>query len=78
MWILALIAIVASSLGIIIGIVRGLSAMLGSEPREQIAKQPIIASLMIAALVVFSIALALYPQLFFEPVHRAAEALSLF
>jgi len=78
MWILALIAIVASSLGIIIGMIRGLSAMLGSETREEMAKQPLVASLMVAALLVLSVALALYPQLFFEPVHHAAQALSLF
>jgi formate hydrogenlyase subunit 3/multisubunit Na+/H+ antiporter MnhD subunit len=77
-WGLALIALVVSSLGIVIGLLRGLSAMLGNSPRDDVARQPVLASLMVLGLVALTIVLGLYPQLFLEPAQRAAQALSLF
>jgi len=77
-WGLALLALVVSSLGIVIGLLRGLSAMLGSSPRDDVARQPVLASLMVLGLAALTIVLGLYPQLFLEPVQRAAQALSLF
>lgn len=77
-WALTLLALIASSAGIVIGLVRGLSAMLGDQPRDDMARQPIIASLMVLALAALTILLSLYPQLFFEPIQIAAEALSRF
>jgi hypothetical protein len=52
--------------------------MLGAAPRDDIARQPIIASLMVLALAGLVIILGLHPQLFLEPVRNAVEAFSLF
>jgi NADH:ubiquinone oxidoreductase subunit 2 (subunit N) len=75
---LALLAILASSAGIIIGLLRGLSAMLGSDDREDVVRQPILASMMVLALAALVIVLGLYPQLFLGLVQSAAQAFSLF
>jgi formate hydrogenlyase subunit 3/multisubunit Na+/H+ antiporter MnhD subunit len=48
-WLLALL-LVASSAGIVIGLLRGLAAMRGPEPRQDVARQPVVASLMVLAL----------------------------
>jgi formate hydrogenlyase subunit 3/multisubunit Na+/H+ antiporter MnhD subunit len=73
-WALTLVAILASSIGIIVGVFRGLGAMLGRDPRNEIARQPLIASLMVVALAGLAVFLGLYPQLFLEPIQKAAEA----
>jgi formate hydrogenlyase subunit 3/multisubunit Na+/H+ antiporter MnhD subunit len=75
LWMLLL---VLSSAGIVVGSLRGLRAMLGSEPRQDIAGQPIISSVMVLALAALSIVLGLYPQLLLGPVEMAAQAFSLF
>jgi len=77
-WILTLVALIVSSAGIVIGLLRGLSAMLGAGPRDDVQRQPAIASIMILALAALTILLGLYPQLFLEPVRATVEALSLF
>jgi formate hydrogenlyase subunit 3/multisubunit Na+/H+ antiporter MnhD subunit len=74
-WVLVVVALLASSAGIIIGLLRGLSAMLGAASRDDIPRQPMVASLMILALVALVIVLGLYPQLLLEPVRMATEAL---
>lgn len=66
--------LLASSAGIVIGLIRGLNAMRGAEPRHDVARQPLVASLMVLALVAFTILLGLYPQLLLGPVNNAAEA----
>jgi formate hydrogenlyase subunit 3/multisubunit Na+/H+ antiporter MnhD subunit len=76
--IVALVALLASSVGILIGLFRGLSAMLGADPREDVARQPVIASLMILALIGLVIVLGIYPQLFLETVESAAQVFSSF
>ena len=76
--VLVLLALLVASAGIAIGLMRGLSAMLGTSPREDIARQPIIASFMVMALAVLVVILGLYPQLLLEPVLSAAEAFSSF
>lgn len=78
LWFVALIAIVASSAGIVIGALRGLGALRGTVDHSQAPRQPILGSLMIGVLIVLTIGLGLYPQLFIEPVQRAAQALSAF
>lgn len=78
MWILAFLAIIVSSAGIAIGTLRGLSAMLGDKPRPEMARDPVVASLMVAAMATLVVILGLYPDLFIEPVQRAAQAISLF
>lgn len=78
LWIAALVALLASSAGIVLGLLRGLSAMLGQEPQPGAGRQPSIASLMILALILFVLAAALVPQLFLEPVSVAAGASTLF
>jgi multicomponent Na+:H+ antiporter subunit D len=70
--------LLASSGGIGIGLLRGLSSMLGEDPREEIQRQPVVASVLILILAGLVIALGLYPQLFLQPIERAVEALALF
>jgi formate hydrogenlyase subunit 3/multisubunit Na+/H+ antiporter MnhD subunit len=67
-----------SSAGIVIGLLRGLGAMLGSETRDDVAGQPIIASALVLALAVLVITLGLYPHLFLEPIQSAVQAFSFF
>ena len=45
---------------------------------DDVARQPIIASLMVLALAGLVIILGLHPQLFLEPIRNAVEAFSLF
>jgi formate hydrogenlyase subunit 3/multisubunit Na+/H+ antiporter MnhD subunit len=71
-------ALLVSSIGIAIGLLRGLSAMLGDDSRTDMARQPFIASLMIVILAVLVVILGLYPQLFLDPVLSAAEVFSAF
>ena len=71
---LTLVAILASSAGIAIGLLRGLSAMLGGEPDRETDRQPVIASAMVLALIILAMALGLYPQLLLEPVRTVARA----
>lgn len=70
--------LLASSAGIIVGLLRGSSVMLGSSSRKPVTRQPIVASLMIVALAALVIALGLYPQLLLAPIQKAVQALSLF
>lgn len=70
--------LLASSAGIAIGLLRGLNAMLGTDPRDDVARQPVIASLMVLALAAVVIILGFYPQLFLKPVQSAVQAFSLF
>jgi len=70
--------LVAASAGIVIGLLRGLNAMLGAEPRDKIARQPLLASLFVLALAALVIILGIAPQLFLEPVSKAAQAFALF
>lgn len=78
LWVLTVVALLASSAGIVVGLLRGLGAMQGADERQDVAPQPIIASLLLLGLVAFSLLLSLYPQLFLEPVSNAARAFSLF
>lgn len=79
-WLLALavVALVASSLGVVIGLLRGLRAMQGADARRDVVGQPIIASLLVLVLAAFSLVLAFYPQLFWEPVSSAVRAFPFF
>jgi formate hydrogenlyase subunit 3/multisubunit Na+/H+ antiporter MnhD subunit len=56
--------LLAGSVGIVIGVLRGLGAMLGDEPQRQVAHQPRIASALVLLLAGLAIAISLYPQLF--------------
>lgn len=76
-WLWALI-LLASSAGIVIGLLRGLSGMLGANPRDDIARQPVIASLMVLGLAGLVVVLGLHPQLFLESIRGAVDAFSLF
>jgi len=77
-WILTLIALVVSSAGIVIGLLRASSAMLGQGPRDDIHRQPILASVLVLAMAALTIFLGLYPQFLLEPVLATVKALSLF
>ena len=72
------ILLLVSSAGIVIGVLRGLNAMLGDRPREDVARQPRLASLLVILLAVVVILLGVFPHLFLEPVSRAAQAFALF
>lgn len=78
LWVLTLLALLASSVGIVIGLLRGLGAMQGSDDRKEVAPQPVIASLLLLGLIAFSLLLGVYPQLFLELVSDAVQAFSLF
>jgi multicomponent Na+:H+ antiporter subunit D len=78
LWVLTLFALLASSVGIIIGILRGLRAMQGPDAGQGVARQPILASLLVLGLVALSLVLGLYPQLFLEPLSDTAQAFALF
>jgi formate hydrogenlyase subunit 3/multisubunit Na+/H+ antiporter MnhD subunit len=52
--------------------------MFGEDPREEIRRQPVVASVLILIVAGLVIALGLYPQLFLPPIERAVEALALF
>jgi formate hydrogenlyase subunit 3/multisubunit Na+/H+ antiporter MnhD subunit len=70
--------LLASSFAIGIGLLRGLSHMLGATPSDLQIRQPVIASLVVVVLAATVIALGLYPQLFLEPILKTVEALALF
>ena len=70
--------LLASSGGIVIGLLRGLSSMLGEEPRDDVTRQPVVASVLIVIVAGLVIALGLYPQLYLPPIQRAVEAFALF
>jgi formate hydrogenlyase subunit 3/multisubunit Na+/H+ antiporter MnhD subunit len=76
-WVWTLLLVVSSA-GIVVGLLRGMNAMLGVEPRADVARQPIIASVMVVTLAALAVVLGLYPQLLLDPVQRAAQAFSLF
>ena len=75
---LQLLLLLASSAGIVIGLLRGLNAMLGTRTRDDMARQPRLAAFFVLALVILVIVLGLVPQLLLEPVSRAAQAFALF
>ena len=75
---LVLLALLTASTGIVIGVLRGLSAMLGADPREDLERQPIIASFMVLVLAALVILLGLYPQILLDPITSAVDALSSF
>jgi NADH-quinone oxidoreductase subunit N len=76
-WLWTLLLLVSSA-GIIVGLLRGLNAMLGADARPEVARQPIVASLLLLILAALTVALGLYPQLLLDPVQSAAQAFSLF
>lgn len=78
LWVLTLLAFIASSVGIVVGLLRGLAAMQGADARHDVARQPVIASLFVLVLAALSLVLGLYPQLFLEPVSEAVRFFSLF
>jgi formate hydrogenlyase subunit 3/multisubunit Na+/H+ antiporter MnhD subunit len=73
---LVILPLLASAAGILIGLLRSLSAMLGAGPRREVSSQPIIASLMILVLVALLILAGLRPQLFLERVSSAVAVFS--
>jgi formate hydrogenlyase subunit 3/multisubunit Na+/H+ antiporter MnhD subunit len=77
-WVLTMAALLASFVGIVVGLLRGLQAMRRFEERADMERQPVLASFMIMALGALTIVLGLYPQLFLKQVSEAARAISLF
>jgi formate hydrogenlyase subunit 3/multisubunit Na+/H+ antiporter MnhD subunit len=77
-WAITLVALLASSVGVVIGVLRALGAMAGFEPRDDVAPQPVLASLLLLSLIAFGVVLGLRPQIFAESVSTAVRALSLF
>ncbi len=74
-WVLTLIGLLVSTAGPLIGLLRGLSAMLETNPRPDAVRQPALASLLVLALGALTVILGLYPQLCLEPIQRAVQAL---
>jgi len=72
------VLLLASSVGIVVGLLRALGAMLGDEPRDDMGKQPVARSMLVVLVAALVIALGVYPQLFLQPIRRAVEALALF
>jgi formate hydrogenlyase subunit 3/multisubunit Na+/H+ antiporter MnhD subunit len=70
--------LLASSAGIAIGLLRALSSMLGESPRDEAARQPVVASILIIVVAALVMALGIYPQLLLPPIERAVGALALF
>lgn len=70
--------LMASSAGIVVGLLRGLNAMLGAPGREDVIRPPILARVMIFALVGLTVVLGLFPQLLLDPIQRVAQAFPLF
>lgn len=75
MWWFTLLALAASSAGIIMGTLRGLSAMMETIPGQEKSRQPFGASLMVLILAALTIILGLYPQWFLEPAQKAVQVL---
>ncbi len=57
--------LVAAAAGIVVGVLRGLAAMLG-EPRPDVPNQPRIASTLVLILAILATIVGFYPQLFLE------------
>lgn len=64
-WSAGLILLIGS-VGIAVGVLRGLGAMLGDEPRPDVPNQPRIASALVLALAGLTTVVGFYPQLFLE------------
>ncbi|MBN1135719.1 MAG: hypothetical protein JXM73_03995 [Anaerolineae bacterium] len=56
--------LLAGTVGIVVGVLRGLGAMLGDEPRPDVPSQPRIASALVLALAGLALVVGFYPQLF--------------
>jgi formate hydrogenlyase subunit 3/multisubunit Na+/H+ antiporter MnhD subunit len=70
--------LMASSAGIVIGLLRGLNAMLGAPGREDMIRPSVLARIMILALALLTVVLGLFPQLLLDPVQTVAQAFPLF
>jgi NADH-quinone oxidoreductase subunit N len=68
----------ASSAGIVVGLLRGLGSMMDGETSITLTRQPLAASMMVLILGALVIILGLHPQLFLDPVQSAVKAFSLF
>lgn len=77
-WVVTLLALIVSSTGIVVGLVRVLGAMAGTQRRDDVARQPFFASALILGLIGLSIFIGLGPQILVESVSSAARALALF
>lgn len=60
----AVLVLILSSAGILVGLLRGMSAMGGREARPDVAAQPFIASAIVVGLGALTIAIGFYPQFF--------------
>lgn len=77
-WVVTLLALVVSSAGIVVGLVRALAAMAGTQPRDDVARQPIFATVLVLILIGASLFVGLSPHILVEYVSSAARALALF
>lgn len=62
--------LVAAAVGILVGVLRGLGAMLGDEPRPDVPNQPRIASTLVLLLAILATIVGFHPQLFLSLAHR--------
>jgi formate hydrogenlyase subunit 3/multisubunit Na+/H+ antiporter MnhD subunit len=70
--------LMGSSAGIIVGLLRGLNAMLAADGREDLARPPKMAWAMVLVLAVLTVVLGLYPQLLLGSIQSVAQAFPLF
>jgi formate hydrogenlyase subunit 3/multisubunit Na+/H+ antiporter MnhD subunit len=77
-WWVTLVALIVSSTGVVVGLVRALDAMRGTQQRDDVARQPFFASVLLLALIGLNILVGLGPQILVESISNAARALSLF
>ncbi|MBN1659407.1 MAG: hypothetical protein JXA93_13465 [Anaerolineae bacterium] len=78
LWVVTLLALVAASVGIVVGLLRILTAMAGSQPRDDVARQPVFATALLLILIALALLVGLQPQVLIEYVSRAARAFTLF
>jgi len=72
------VILLGSTAAIAIGVVRGLGSMMGDEPRDEVAGQPLVGWLVILLLGALAVGLGLFPQLLLEPIERIVPAFSLY
>ncbi len=70
---LALVMLLSGA-GVAFGYLRGLSILLAPSPESNVKREPIIASLMILAMIVLCLGLGLRPQWLLPPIQRVVES----
>jgi len=70
-------AMLLSGAGVAFGYLHGLSTLLGPSTESKVKRDPLIASLMILAMIILCLGLGLRPQWLLPPIQRVVESFSL-